>query len=136
MAIWTATGLNAQQIQALQHETVRFGALPPGLLGYTRGENITLSPTADGYGWYVDPTPADNTEFPTQTPIGLQAVAGNPAANRMDLLTTLVHEEGHVLGLPDLNPRVYPNDIMTRTLPTGTRRLPKTGEIATFPIRH
>ena len=132
-AIWENTGLNAQQIQALQNETITIGTLPQGLLGYTRGASITLSPDAAGYGWYIDPTPADNAEFPTSTPIGFQAIAGSQAASHMDLLTTVVHEEGHVLGLPDVNPAVYPDDIMTRTLPTGTRRLPRVGEIATFP---
>jgi hypothetical protein len=52
----------------------------------------------------------------------------------MDLLTTVVHEEGHVLGLPDLNPAVYRDDIMTRTLPTGTRRFPRPGEAGRLPI--
>ena len=57
---------------------------------------------------------------------------GSPAAGRMDLLTAVLHEEGHALGLPDLNPAVYPNDVMTGTLNLGVRRLPLPGE-ATSP---
>ena len=126
--IWMATGLDAQQIDDLQHLTVQVGPLRNGLLGYRVGETLTLSPNADGYGWFVDPTPADNSEFPVQTAIGLQAVRGSPAAGRMDLLTAVLHEEGHALGLGDLNPSTNPNDVMTGTLAAGIRRLPRPGE--------
>ena len=65
--IWMATGLDAQQVQDLQNVNVQVGTLPSGLLGYRVGENLTLSPNADGYGWFVDPTPADNSEFSIPT---------------------------------------------------------------------
>ncbi len=84
-----------------------------GELGYRLGETLTLSPTADGYGWFVDPTPADNSEFSVPTAYGLEASSGSPAAGRIDLLAAVLHEEGHALGLPDLNPTLYPGDIMT-----------------------
>jgi hypothetical protein len=126
--LWMGAGLDPQQIQDLQQETVRVGTLPNGLLGYTRGETITVDAGAAGYGWFVDPTPASNAEFSVSTATGLQAGNVSPAAGRMDLLTTILHEEGHVIGLGDLNSSAYPNDVMTGTLPTGTRRLPRVGE--------
>ena len=49
----------------------------------------------------------------------------------MDLLTAVLHEEGHALGLPDLNPVLYPDDVMTETLSPGLRRLPRPGEAGT-----
>jgi hypothetical protein len=129
--LWMGTGLDAQQVQALQNLNVQVGKLQSGLLGYRVGENLTLSPTADGYGWFVDPTPADNSEFSVPTANGLEAPSGSPAAGRMDLLTAVVHEEGHALGLPDLNPSLYPDDVMTGTLSPGIRRLPLPGEAGT-----
>jgi hypothetical protein len=126
--IWMATGLDAQQIEDLQHLTVQVGPLPGGVLGYRRGETLTLSPNAAGFGWFVDPTPADNAEFTLQTASGLRAARGSPAAGRMDLLTTVLHEEGHALGLPDLNPSVSMGDVMTESLSPGLRRLPHPGE--------
>ncbi len=126
--LWMATGLDAQQVQDLQDLNVRVGTLPSGLLGYRVGETLTLSPTADGYGWFVDPTPADNSEFSVPTAYGLEAPSGSPAAGRMDLLTAVAHEEGHALGLPDLIPSLYPDDVMTGTLSPGIRRLPSARE--------
>src|SRR6185369_15488233 len=43
-----------------------------------------------------------------------------PAASRMDLLTVLLHEFGHVLGYQ----HAAGDGLMAETLPTGVRRLP------------
>ncbi len=51
----------------------------------------------------ADPTPADESEF--ADPIGPHALAalnGIPAANRADLLTAVMHEMGHVPGMPTM----------------------------------
>jgi uncharacterized repeat protein (TIGR01451 family) len=42
----------------------------------------------------------------------------------MDLLTVLIHELGHVIGLSDLPADEYPDQIMAGELPVGVRRLP------------
>ena len=44
----------------------------------------------------------------------------------MDLLTTLIHEFGHVLGHPDLPSHPDVEDVMEGTLEPGVRRLPQT----------
>jgi hypothetical protein len=130
--LWLGTGLDPQQVQNLRNLIVRVGALPPGVVGYRRGETLTLSPNAAGYGWFVDPTPADNSEFAVQTSAGLQAGSGSPAAGRMDLLTVILHEEGHALGLGDL-PAAGSADVMAATLFPGVRRLPRAGEANSSP---
>jgi hypothetical protein len=40
----------------------------------------------------------------------------------MDLLTTVLHEMGHLTGLGDVSPQAHPNNLMDLTLPTGVRR--------------
>ncbi|WP_164153943.1 hypothetical protein, partial [Stenotrophomonas maltophilia] len=70
----------------------------------TAPAHITIDIDAAGHGWFVDPTPSDSFEFGR-----LQNAAGtdlltdpsNAAAGHLDLLTTVAHEMGHVLGLPD-----------------------------------
>src|SRR5262249_23933056 len=52
----------------------------------------------------------------------LRATSG-AASGRMDLLTVVTHELGHLLGRPDLDAAFYPNDIMADSLATGMRRL-------------
>ena len=48
----------------------------------------------------------------------------------MDLLTVVMHELGHVLGLPDDSDLTSAADLMDETLATGTRRLPSAADVA------
>src|SRR5262249_55737826 len=77
-------------------------ASTPPTLGYTDG-TVLIDVNAGGFGWFIDPTPADDAEFGTTgRPTDLRAAAGGPAYGRMDLLTVVMHELGHVLGLDDM----------------------------------
>ncbi|MEQ1526305.1 MAG: matrixin family metalloprotease, partial [Gallionella sp.] len=55
------------------------------------------------------------------------AKAGSAAAGKMDMLTVLLHEYGHALGI-DHNPDAH--DYMGTTLTAGVRRLPTADELA------
>ena len=74
--------------------------------------------TAAGYGWYIDPTPLDDSEF-TLSPA--HPVTLSPS-HRMDLLSAVMHELGHTLGHSDLDPSSHHDDLMSATLGTGVRR--------------
>ncbi len=52
------------------------------------------------------------------------------AAGHEDLLTVVMHELGHTLGLSDLDPTTSPTDLMAETLATGARRLPSAADVA------
>ena len=73
--------------------------LREGVLGQASGGTIQLDTDAAGYGWYVDTTPSDDLEFSTQvSATEFAAAADHNAAARVDLLTVVMHELGHVLG--------------------------------------
>ena len=94
--------------------------LPGSYLGEAEGNMIYLDGNAAGYGWFVDPTPAVDEEF-APSPSSQQLRAIDPrAVDRIDLLTVVEHELGHVAGLGDLDASV--NDLMSGVLGTGTRR--------------
>jgi Matrixin len=109
-----------------------FSDLAGTAVGQTNGEGanaaITLDSNAAGHGWYVDATPWDNTDdyLPTADAGVWQAKVGTAAATQMDLLSVLLHEYGHALGLAhSANPR----DFMAASLQPGIRRLPTQAEL-------
>ena len=69
-------------------------------LGLSAPGTILLDQTAAGYGWFIDPTPAADEEFTIAAGVGTQqALPGTVAAKHVDLLTVVMHEMGHILGL-------------------------------------
>src|SRR5262249_55223882 len=85
---------------------------------------VTMDAAAAGYGWFCGSTAGDTAFGSVVAPKELQAAPGSPALGRMDLLTVVEHELGHVLGLDDLDPQAVPHDLLTTTLAPGVRRLP------------
>src|SRR5205823_14094628 len=72
---------------------------------------------AAGHGWFIDPTPQDDSEF-------APGLVNGPAAGRVDLLTVLTHEMGHILGLDDDSATdPVTGSVMADTLPLGVRRI-------------
>jgi hypothetical protein len=100
----------------LAQVTALIRPLAPGQLGgaVPQANTILLSPDGAGHGWFVDSTPLQDEEFAAGA-----AYPGSPAAGREDLLTTVMHELGHLAGLPDDNS----SGLMGEFLPVGTRRL-------------
>jgi hypothetical protein len=78
---------------------------------------VVIDTNAAGCGWFVDQTPGDDDEF-RQMNGQLVAPPATAAASRIDLLSVLMHEFGHVLGLSHDDP----HDVMAATLATGVRR--------------
>jgi hypothetical protein len=117
-----------QYIATASGVTLDFADLPGGAVGETTGTSITLDTNAAGYGWYVDPNPSSNADFlPTANPDVWMAKAGSAAAGKMDMLSVLLHEYGHALGLDH---SANPNDFMAPNLQPGERRLPSSAELA------
>ncbi len=54
----------------------------------------------------------------------LRAGEGSPAAHKIDLLTTVTHELGHILGMEDVDPMDHVHELMAAKLEPGVRRMP------------
>jgi hypothetical protein len=120
--LWTtALGAGDPRLAVLDQVTVLAGNLPSGMLGETTGTQIIIDRSAQGWGWFVDPTPNDNSEFSIRlSREALAASPSSPAAGRMDLLTTVVHELGNAMGFPE----DHGHDVMGMVLQAGERRVP------------
>ncbi|MBV9122167.1 MAG: Ig-like domain repeat protein, partial [Planctomycetes bacterium] len=127
---WQAVGLSRAQVAALDLVRVRVVHFTnPTILGEAEPGVVLLSADAAGFGWFVDGTPADDQEFSLRlAPTEVEAASASPAAGHMDLLTVVLHELGHELGLPDLDPAAHPFDLMDGQLALGVRREPGYGE--------
>jgi hypothetical protein len=122
--LWAAEGLTQAQLRAMRTIDIEVADLGGDHLGEYDGKRILLDDTADGYGWFIDPSPLASTAFrPEATDHVFAALANGPAAGHIDLLTVLIHELGHVAGLKDLTDASSGNNIMAEWLPPGVRRL-------------
>ena len=96
----SAVSLTVDQMKTLRELEICVADLPGARLGEAFGTTITLDINAAGHGWFVDTT------------------TGDSARNRIDLLTAVMHELGHVLGFEHRE-----EGLMWETLPLGTRRV-------------
>ncbi|PQO48165.1 Ig-like domain-containing protein [Blastopirellula marina] len=80
--------------------TIYVTELDGNQLAKTVGSVIYIDQDAAGWGWFVDQTPLDSSEYAAAGANGsLTALEGSEAAGRIDLLSVLMHELGHVAGL-------------------------------------
>ncbi|HEX8198869.1 MAG TPA: hypothetical protein VF590_00135, partial [Isosphaeraceae bacterium] len=118
---WLA--IRPEAAELLAGVTFEVADLPGTGLGLAIADTIRIDPTAAGFGWFIDATPLDDSEFLTAGATGNHLVNVPDLARRhIDLLTVVLHELGHVLGLGDLDAHEHPDDLLSETLPPGIRR--------------
>jgi hypothetical protein len=110
---WQASGVSTPAPGAI---VIRIADLGGTTLGLASGRTIWLDDNAAGWGWFVDSTPSDDSEFLLNGNQGEQ--------NRIDLLTVLAHELGHVLGFEH-----EADGVMAETLAAGTRQTESKSEL-------
>ncbi|MHC2467049.1 beta strand repeat-containing protein [Bradyrhizobium embrapense] len=133
IAEWASAGANATQLALLHAATFSVADLAGQIVGQEGGLQITIDTDAAGHGWFIDPTLSDNFEFTNALNAAGTDLLTDPskaAAGHLDLLTTVVHELGHVLGLPDSVSPSDANSLMYIGLADGERRLATASDVA------
>ena len=132
---WLNAGASEASLADVQ---VNIDALPTRVAAQTVGNQITLSADGAGWGWFVDTTPGAQEEFGLGNSLtAFTATSGSAAEGKLDLLTVLVHELGHVLGLAHTAEGASTaadadaqNDVMAQFLTPGVRRIPSAHDAA------
>jgi hypothetical protein len=114
---WSASPLSADRQQALGQLEVHIADLPGAVLGQAFGSTITLDVNAAGHGWMLSGERRAESREPEE-----------PSENRMDLLTAVFHELGHVLGFHDDYSDPDSDDLMNGWLDAGERRTLTAGQ--------
>ena len=114
---WQAAGLDAPRLAALRQVHLAIVDLPGLQLGRATRDTITLDVNAAGYDWSHDWSVASASS-------GCDEVA-----SRMDLLTAVLHELGHVAGLEDQYGELDSADVMSGWLLPGTHRSPTLADV-------
>ena len=114
LLIVAANRFPGQREALLRGVQLRLADLPDGLVGIAHGTTIYLDRDGGGHGWFVDPTPLQDEEF-----VDGVARPGSAAAGKLDLVSVIAHEMGHLAGLDDV---AAADDLMGGTFVPGQRR--------------
>ncbi len=119
---WATTGLTSEQLAILRRMKFEVADLPGLHLGEANGDHIRVDNKAGGNGWFVG---NDDTQFGMNLSGGRSYTDSTRApAGRIDLLTAIMHEMGHALGLEDTYAEQDRDNLMYGFLTKGERRLP------------
>ena len=123
IALWREAGVDEESLRAVAGVTVVVADLADATLGLAVPSTgtIVIDSDAAGSGWFVDSTLNDNAEFHSTGGDLLFAVPNGPAFEKIDLLTVVAHELGHLLGFG----HSHEPSAMAENLLTGVRLLPE-----------
>ena len=124
---WIDTGLSERQVAALDEIEYEIDDIGGNRLGKANGFTVTIDDDAAGSdAWFVDMTPGLDEEFLPASDHTSTALPGSAAAGRYDLLSAVLHEQGHVLGLG--HDHGENAGLMGTFLGQGTRTVPVTDQ--------
>lgn len=108
VSYWQNSSLTYSQSVALEAAAFSIADLDGLQLGLESGGSVQIDVNAAGHGWYIDQTPFDTSD--------------DNIGDRVDLLTVVTHELGHVIGHVDIYDDAQSDDIMYGFLNAGERR--------------
>jgi len=117
--------LDDSMIRALEFVDFQIVDLQGLTLATTIGNTVYIDVDAAGHGWFVDLTPGEDEEFhQVEGATAWIAAESSLACDRIDLMTVVMHELGHVMGIEHSGSDAADSDLMNATLNASVRLLP------------
>ncbi|QAY77379.1 S-layer family protein [Sphingosinicella sp. BN140058] len=129
IARWAAVGATAVQLAAMRTVDVSIANLAGLQLAESGAGEIRIDDNGAGFSWFIDASPGDDAEYQALAGRLAAADAHGAAGTRIDLLTVVMHELGHQIGLLDEYASTDRADLMFGTINPGERRLPGTDAV-------
>ncbi|HEX2763965.1 MAG TPA: Ig-like domain-containing protein [Allosphingosinicella sp.] len=126
---WADAGASEEQIAAMRAVDINVVDMAGIYLGDSTQGVINVDSDGAGKGWFIDATPGEDSEF-SGAGNPLTAAAGGGAEGRIDLLTVVMHELGHQIGLDDIYQNAEADELMYGYVNAGERRLPQADDLA------
>jgi len=105
IGLYEQAGISSDELNQLESANFVITNLSDNLGGLTVGKTIYIDQTGAGFGWFIGAAGAD------------------PSSDQVDLLTVVLHELGHEIGMSDLDPSLAGNDLMSASLAPGVQRI-------------
>lgn len=114
VAYWRTAGISTDRLNVLGQVDLQIADLPGRQLGLAGAGTVWIDQDAAGHGWSLD------------------GAAVAPVPGRVDLLSVLAHELGHVLGFD--HDDAHHHNVMRETLDVGVRQVPEVGSGDSLPL--
>ncbi|MDF1811863.1 MAG: choice-of-anchor Q domain-containing protein, partial [Verrucomicrobiales bacterium] len=125
---WKAADLSAEQLEALEAIEISILDIEGLAIAETNGYDIELDLNANGSGWFIDSTPFLDEEFDYAESSTVFRDTDGDAQHGIDLLTVMMHEMGHVLGMEDIYESAQEHNLLYGGFEEGVRKLPVAGQ--------
>ncbi len=120
---WKVVGVTGADLAKLESLKIEIADLDPGKLVETTPEGIIIDRTASQYGWFLDSSASDESEYENEHD-QLMARHGSAAVGRIDVITAVSRAMGFVLEHENLSRASYRHWYRQNVLAPSFRRVP------------